>query len=270
MTRDTFTTSRGWTWGIEQAGEGPPVFALHGVGGGAYFFRGLAERLGLRYRVIATDLPAPPPALAAGYPASMAEWADGLCELLRARAGGPVVIAGHSLGTILALEVWRRCPELVRALVFIGGLPEVRDLMRQRLRDRIVAIAAGGMQGWGPRISPGVFGRRALDERPELVGLFERLLETHNPVAYARNVEILVEASATDVVPTVHVPCLSINGAEDVYAPPDFVAAFLDRLPSPCRRLLMPGVGHMPFFEAPVEFAQAVGAFLDGLPSPRT
>lgn len=254
---------------MEQAGDGPPVLALHGVGGGAYFFRGLADRLDQRYRVTATDLPSPPAALAGSYPASMDEWADGVHEIIGARVGEPVVVVGHSLGTILALEVWRRWPELVRAMVFVGGLPEVRDLMRQRLRERLVSIAADGMAGWGPRVSPGIFGRRALDERPEVVGLFERLLETHDPVSYIRNMEILLEASSVDVVPTVDVPCLSISGTEDVYAPPDFVAAFLDRLPRPCRQVLLPGVGHMPFFEVPIEFARAVGEFLGQLPAVR-
>ena len=44
----------------------------------------------------------------------------------------------------------------------------------------------------------------------------------------------------------------------------DFVSAFIARLPQPCDQVLLDGVGHMPFFEAPDEFARAVGAFLEG------
>ena len=241
--------------------------ALHGVGGGAYFFRGLAERLGMRYEVTATDLPPAP--IAAGDPVSVGNWAKGVAEIIDGVIGKPVVMVGHSLGTILGLEIWRRRPDLVRAMVFVGGLPEVREAVRTRLRERVVAIAAAGrMDGWGARISPGIFGRRALDEKPELVGLFERLLEAHDPEIYIRNVNALLAASATDVVPTVTVPCLSVSGTEDVYAPPDFVSAFIARLPQPCAQVLLDGVGHMPFFEAPDEFARAVGAFLEGNTAP--
>ncbi|ODS55451.1 MAG: hypothetical protein ABS36_09820 [Acidobacteria bacterium SCN 69-37] len=263
MPADRFTSARGAVWPIETAGDGPPVLALHGVGGGAYFFRGLAGRLDDRYRVIATDLPsglAPDGSVA---PADMATWADDLVEYLAAREREPVVVVGHSLGTILALELWRRAPRAVRALVFVGGVPRVRDQVRPRLADRADAIEASHrMDGWGARIAPGVFGPRALRERPELVGLFERLLEAHPPATYVRNMRALLAASAVDVVSTVTVPCLSISGTDDAYAPPESVEAFLDQLPQPCARVMMDGVGHMPFFEAPAEFARAVGTFL--------
>ncbi len=200
----------------------------------------------------------------------MGNWAVDVAEIIDGVIGEPVVIVGHSLGTILGLEVWRRRPDLVRAMVFVGGLPEVREPVRARLGERVVAIAAAGsMDGWGARVSPGIFGRRALEEKPELVGLFERLLEAHDPGHYIRNMNALLAASAADVVPTVTVPCLSISGTEDVYAPPDFVSAFIARLPLPCDQVLLDGVGHMPFFEAPDAFARALGAFLGDYESER-
>lgn len=266
MILDRFTTSSGDVWPIEEAGEGASVLALHGVGGGAYFFRGLAPRLGFQYRVVATDLPAGLAADGTVASASMAGWADGLAELVTARFHGPVVVVGHSLGTILALELWRRRPDRVRGLVFVGGLPQPRPAIRERLGERVAAIrASGSMAGWGPRISPGVYGRRAATEAPESIGLFERLIEAHHPGTYVRNVEALLAASATDVVPTVTVPCLSISGRDDLYAPPDAVGAFIAGFPGGCRRVLLDGVGHMPFFEAPEEFASAVRSFLDDL-----
>ena len=267
MVRDRFTTTRGWEWPTEQAGDGPPVLALHGVGGGAFFFRGLAGRLGGQYAVTAIDLPtAPAGADGVVLPPSMAEWADGLCELIQARFTEPVVIVGHSLGTILGLEVWRRRPALVRAMVFVGGLPAARPLMRERLGARAESILSGGMSGWGPRISPGVFGRRSFDRRPEVIGLFERLIETLDPVAYAGHLRALISASAADVVASVSVPCLAISGTEDLYAPPETVAAFLTQLPVPCPHVLLDESGHMPFFEQPEAFADALGTFLASLP----
>jgi pimeloyl-ACP methyl ester carboxylesterase len=269
--RERFTTARGQVWSLERAGEGPRVLALHGVGGGAYFFHGLAARLGMRYEVTATDLPSPPAPGTGSDPVSMGNWAVDIAEIVDGVIGEPVAIVGHSLGAILALEVWRRRPDLVRAMVFVGGLPQVREAVRARLAERVAAIAAAGsMDGWGARVSPVVFGRRALEEKPEVVGLFERLLEAHDPGLYVRNMNALLAASATDVVPTVTVPCLSISGTEDVYAPPDFVSAFIARLPRPCDQVLLDGVGHMPFFEAPDEFAKALGVFLGDQTSPRT
>ncbi len=269
MRVDSFTASSGDVWSFEEAGEGPVVVALHGVGGGAYFFRGLSPRLGGRYRVISTELPSgsgPDGSLA---PGSLSRWAAGLAELIQSRVDGPVAVVGHSLGTILALELWRAWPQLVRGMVFVGGLPAVRDVVRARLTDRLVSVRANGLAGWGGRVAAGVFGSRALTTVPEAVGMFERLVEAHPAATYIRNVEALLSASATDVVPTVTVPCLSLSGADDNYAPPDFVAAFVSQLPSSCEQIVWPGVGHMPFFEIPALFADSVADFLARLDADR-
>ena len=53
----TFTTRRGSVIHIEEAGAGRPIVAIHGLGGGAYFFQGLATHMGNRHRVFAIDLP---------------------------------------------------------------------------------------------------------------------------------------------------------------------------------------------------------------------
>ena len=45
---------------VEDIGSGPPVLAIHGLGGGAYFFRSIAERLRHDYRIISVDLPTTP------------------------------------------------------------------------------------------------------------------------------------------------------------------------------------------------------------------
>lgn len=258
---DRFTSSNGLPWRLEDAGSGLPIVAVHGVGGGAFFFRGLASRLGPGFRVLAVDLPSARDN-ADGQALTMQAWVQGLHELIAARFGGPVAFVGHSLGTIVGLELWRRWPGDVARFVFAGGLPEVRPVVRERLQARIDAIAAEGIEGWGTRVAPGVFGSRALRDQPEVVGLFERLFDAQAAAGYIRSVQLLLEASAVDVVPTVTVPCLSISGSEEAYAPPDAVAAFLARLPAPCRQVILDGVGHMPFYEQPVEFAAAVRAFV--------
>jgi 3-oxoadipate enol-lactonase len=254
-------TSGGSRIYVERAGDGPPVVALHGIGGGTYFFRGLATRLYSAARVIAIDLPgtgrsdAPRPLL-------FEHWIADISELIASEIGGPVVIIGHSLGTILALELWRSMRESIRGMVFVGGLPVVRNVVRERLTERAAAIRARGIAGWGCSIAAANFGSRAFADRPEAVVMFERLIETIDGPSYVRTIELLLDADATAVVPTVTVPCLSISGSEDKYAPPDAVAAFIGRLGGPARSIVLPRVGHLPFFEAPEEFASLVSEFL--------
>ena len=247
---------------VEEAGTGPPVLAIHGLGGGAHFFGGFARRLRTHHRVIAIDLPGTGRS-GAGDPFSMQRWIDDLGTLLAERIGEPVVIVGHSMGTIVALKLWQARPERVRGFVFVGGLPDVRQLVRERLAQRLDALrTATSLRGWGPKVSPANFSPTTMREQPEVVALFERLFEEQAVDTYRASISILLASSAADVVPRVNVPCLAVTGADDQYAPPDDVAVFVSRMARPAQLAVLPDCGHLPFFERPDAFASAVLAFL--------
>lgn len=248
---------------VEDIGNGPPVLALHGLGGGAWFFGGFASRLRSRHRVMTVDLPGTgrSPAPPAGR--SIEAWVRALGELVRTRAGGPVAIVGHSMGTIVALKAWEAWPALIGSLVFVGGLPEPRPVIRERLAARAADVRANGIAGWGARAAPGNFSPATLERNPELVSLYARLFDSQEPDDYAACCDILCGASAAPIVATVRVPCLAITGADDQYAPPADVRAFMEAIPAPHREEVIPDCGHLPFLEAPDAFAGAVNAFLE-------
>jgi pimeloyl-ACP methyl ester carboxylesterase len=203
----------------------------------------------------------------ASVPLSTRAWASDLADVIEKVFGEPAVIVGHSLGTILALELWRARADLVRAMVFVGGLPAPRLPIRDRLRSRAEAIAARGMAGWGAQVAAGVFSVETMARSPETVALFARLFEAQSAQSYLSCLDVLVGADASDVAPTVSVPCASISGTEDQYAPPDDVTAFVSRLPPGTPQLLLPDVGHLPFLEAPDAFAEALEDVLGELTS---
>jgi len=241
---------------VEDSGTGPAILALHGLGGGAYFFRGLAERLLPDYRVVAVDLRTSPDA-------SMSRWVDALGTLVDERIGQPVVVLGHSMGTIIGLEAWARWPERIRAAIFVGGVPCVAPHIRERLSERVRALAgATDLDGWGKRVSPGVFSASTCVDRPEVVAAFERLFELQSVEDYVRCCTILLAANAEPIVPTVTVPCLAITGEHDQYAPPAAVAAFIGRIPRTPPLEVISDCGHLPFLEQPDAFAAAVKSFL--------
>jgi 3-oxoadipate enol-lactonase len=244
---------------VEDLGAGPTVLAIPGLGGGAHFFGGFAKRLQPDYRVLSVDLPGT--GTSAGT--SMLNWVDALGALVAARADGPVVLLGHSLGTIIALKAWQAWPERIRGLIFVGGLPEVRPAIRARLSQRLGDLTgAQDLLRWGPKISPANFSPKTMRDQPEIVALFERLFEAQRVEAYTRICRILLESTASELVSTVTVPSVAITGADDQYAPPEAVAAFVDRLPRPAEVVVLPDCGHLPFLERPEAFASAVKAFL--------
>jgi 3-oxoadipate enol-lactonase len=106
-----------------------------------------------------------------------------------------------------------------------------------------------------------VFSKTSMANKPEVVTLFERLFEEQVPETYTRIIDVLLAADMGAVVPTVTVPCAALAGAEDSYAPPDAVREFVSSLtavPAPCDVTVLEGCAHMPFYEAPEEFARVV------------
>lgn len=164
-------TTRTLGWGrlrVWEAGEGPTLLAVHGIGGSGRYFRGLAERLGHTYRIVAPDL--------AGFGASdkpdVAYDREFHLETLDAVAGdGPVTLVGHSLGGLLGALWASSRPGRVAGMAIVaapfpsadGGQPWMRDgVAPPRARGRValmktllplLALPVGVAQGFPAGIS---------------------------------------------------------------------------------------------------------------------
>jgi len=260
-----FSTRSGSSLYVEDVGSGPPVLALHGIGGGAYFFGGFSKRLQSRYRIISIDLPGTGNSPSAVQPVTLESTVADIGDFVSAKVGQPVFIVGHSFGTIVGLKAWEMWPEWIRAFVFTCGLPKVRPNVHERLSLRAEDIRKNGIPGWGAKMSAGVYSKATLRDKLEVANLNERIFEDQDPASYVRSIEILLGADLRSVVPTVNVPCMAVIGAEDSYAPPEAAKEFISGLTVECREEILTDCGHMPFFEQPEKYADLVGSFLDGL-----
>ena len=250
---------------VEDAGTGLPVLAIHGLGGSAHFFTDFTRLLQPDYRVLSIDLPGTGRSHPSGE-ISMDRWVADL-EPVTERSSEPVVVLGHSLGTMIALRAWQAWPQRIRALVLVGGLPQVRPVIRERLSQRRSALTtATNLRGWGIRVAPGVFADSTIREQPDLVTAFADRFDRQSVDSYMKCLTILLAANVTDIASTVSVPTLVVTGDADQYAPPDDVAAFARTIPG-ATFTVMPRCAHLPFLERPPEFAEIVMSFLRELRS---
>jgi len=116
-----------------EQGAGPPLVLLHSAGTGASQWRGVADRLAGRRRLLMPNLrgygrtPAPDPAA----PPLGEEVA--VVREMAALAGRPVHLVGHSLGALVALHHALRHPEAVAGLTLIE--PVIVGILYNDLAD---------------------------------------------------------------------------------------------------------------------------------------
>ncbi len=139
-------TRDGTTLAYEDAGEGKPALVLvHGVACHRAFMAPQVEFLRESHRVIAVDLRGHGDSDSPRQRYTIAALADDvgwMCERLDL---APVVVVGHSLGGLVALELASARTDLVRAAVLIDSV-----LLPEQGREHAVAELVAGLRGPDP------------------------------------------------------------------------------------------------------------------------
>jgi pimeloyl-ACP methyl ester carboxylesterase len=247
-----------------EAGSGPPILLLHGLGGTWQYWSRTMELLAGSARCIALDLPGfgqsdTPPG---GF--SLDSASDNLAAALHALGGAPAVVCGHSLGGPLAARFALRHPDAVSRLVLVGpsGLAPAPPWQLRALRAvpvyNLLQRAPFPWERWLLPIAPlrhAALG--LLVDNPSAVdrALVQRILEGARE---AREITPALGASfATgldDDAPLVAAPIAAVWGERDRMVPPSD-AEILRRVVPSAQVHFLPGCGHLPMVERPEAFA---------------
>ena len=104
-----------------EAGRGVPLLLIHGVGLRAEAWSAQIHALATRYAVRAIDLPGHGESIALDRPDNLAAYSDRIAEAL-ASMGAAALIAGHSLGALVALDLAIRYPQLCRGVAALNAI----------------------------------------------------------------------------------------------------------------------------------------------------
>ena len=204
----------------ERAGEGPSLLLLHGyVGDAGTSWRHQLDALSDAFTVVACDLPGagrsadPPPSF------RLPEYADCVAAFIAALGLERPHVAGLSFGSALALELYRRHPELPRTLMlasayagWAGSLPEAE--VRRRL-DQAVDLADLPPERFAAEVGPTMFSPAAAGP---LVDAFRASVRAFHPDGLRAMARSVAEADLRDVLPRIDVPTLLLYGERDVRA----------------------------------------------------
>ena len=218
------------------------IFLLHGAGMDGSVWKPQVDALrGEGIDARAVDLPGhggrddggPLPAIAA-----MADWLIG--HLADEGAGG-CVLAGHSMGALVALEAAVRAPSLVRALGMLGCAADMR------VHPGLIAAAEGDSPD-----APTMIARWGVNKDAEAVAAFvEDLLLGTRPGVLASDLkacdayrDMLTSAARVDI------PALVVAGGVDKMTPPAGAEPLVAALNDVTFEIL-PDTGHMMTLERP-------------------
>ena len=252
------------TFSYLEAGRGPPLVLLHGIGSGAASFRCQLEILSARFRVVAWDAPgyggstrfATAPPDASLYAAALDSWLGALgidrCHLV-----------GQSLGTLIAARFAAEQPERVLSLTLVGiakGHARLPPSERQRLlAQRLDDLNRLGPQGMAAKRGPRLLGPEAtVAMRRTVVEIMARI----RPAGYAQAAHMLSTGDITAdlaVLPT-GLRVQILVGETDVITPPAINLEIAAALPAASVRVIA-GAGHALYLEKPAEFNQLIADF---------
>jgi pimeloyl-ACP methyl ester carboxylesterase len=255
------TRVNGLEIGYDRVGNGPALVLAHGGASDAREWEpqlaGLADEL----TVVAWDEPGA--GRSSDLPADdfgLGGVADTFTGLIEALDLAPAHVGGLSWGGTIALEVYRRRPDLVGSLIlcdtyagWAGSLPA------EEVDARLAGVPADlESTDWVKDALPGLFS----DDPPsDAVAALDQVMAGARPRTLAHTMRAMAATDLSELLPRIDVPTLLIWGEGDARSPAATVArTFHEAIPR-SQLVLIADAGHMSNLERPELFNRAVRDF---------
>lgn len=194
---------------------GAPLLLVHGVGLRAEAWAPQIAALSDRMRVIAVDMPGHGESDPLPVTARLPDYVAWAARVIAALGAGPVNVAGHSMGALIACGLAVEHPELVRRVALLNGVHRRSEEARAAVRARADLIA----RGEGDAVTPlsRWFGPEELARAPGLRDLVAGWLLDVSQAGYATAYRAFSEGDAVyaDRLCEVRCPALILTGDGD-------------------------------------------------------
>ena len=239
--------------------NGKPLLLLHGYTDSSRSWSLIAPHLA-HYRLLIPDQRGHGAAAAPPCCYGISDYAYDAVLLMDALGVRRAAIAGHSMGSMVAIHMAAQYPERVASIVLIGSTALAPVQRGAWLYDQVAALkwpldpASDFMREWHPANQPTpvdpVFAEAAMTE----------LLAVPEPVWRGVMRELAgvpIGRHAADV----NVPVLILSGGKDPLFPAEHHASLLRAFPG-AEAHVFPDLGHNPIWERPADLGAAITRFL--------
>ena len=246
-----------------EAGSGPAIVFLHGIGSGSQGWEAQLDHFAPGYRAIAWDAP--------GYGGSdelepeapdTGDYAEALAGLLSALEIETAHLVGNSLGSLFAGAFAKIHRGQVLSMVLsdpaIGHAEADPKVRASSLAARLEGVNTLGPEAMARKRAPRVV---APGTSEEILAKVRGIMAGVRPRGYSQAAHALSNGNLIADLAGCDAPVLVLTGSEDVVTPPEggrlVASSLIDG-----RFELLDGVGHLPYVEAPATFNTIVGDFL--------
>ncbi len=246
---------------FRSGGQGETIIFLHGLLGSSAAWAFQFAALTPGYHVIAWDAP--------GYgastliPANIDAYEQSLHELILSGGHDRVSLVGHSMGGTVASRYAARHPDNIRCLILSCthpgyGAPDTAPVS-EKLQKRLLELADIGPEAYG--------WNRARDLLPfpdtpgSVLAYAAKIAAQTHPEGLARASRMLQLADNRPLLPKITVPTLLLTGEKDRVVQPRLAADLLNLVPY-TQHIVMPGLAHAPYFQAPDYYSGLIKNFI--------
>lgn len=270
---------------IVDQGQGFPILLIHGVTLTSAIWGYQLVDLADGFRVLAMDQRGHGLSRSGREGYSLARLAADVAEVITALGLDKVVVVGHSMGGMAAIELGVSHPKALasvagliltsttagasyplpwagHALGSVAGGPVSRGL-RWMAHRQLPLLRVNDVSYWLSRIA---FGR---DPSPAHVAVTEAMVASMSAESMAGLLHAIALFDDWDRLGEVFLPTLVIVGSRDNLTPPFHGRRLAREIPD-AKLVLLEGAGHMPMLERREEFGRAVAQFCADVQGRRT
>lgn len=252
---------------VRDEGAGPVLLLLHAFPcDGSLWDPVAAACRATGWRTLVPDLPgfgaSPLPSAGPDLDAV----ADDVVDMLHERDVASCAVAGVSLGGYIAMNLVRRHPELVRALLLCDTKATADTDPARHGRERLASLCEESPADTGrileQAVLPGLLGETTRAGRPQVVERTRRFLDAAPASSVAWYQRAMAgRPDSRGALAAWAGPSLVLWGEEDSLSPLDEQRAMLDVLVD-AHEARLPGAGHLAVLETPMAAASAITGFL--------
>jgi 3-oxoadipate enol-lactonase len=199
-------------------------------------------------------------------PYTMDRYADDVAALLDVLQIEKAVIGGLSMGGYVALALWRRHRQRVRALILADTRATADSVDAAAKRVELIELArTAGVAAVVERQLPGLIGKSTREKQPDLLERVRAAMVRTSVDGISGALDAMRRRpDSTALLPGIDVPTLVVVGEEDAITPVKDARA-MQRAISNSRLEIVPEAGHLSNIERPAAFNTALSDFVGSL-----